>query len=253
MRPRSRFDGLYAGSGPGLSWRWRSVPAVWHVVDFPEDIDPEFPRVVRPTFSRRPPPAYRLAEPGDTIDRIAIYLSAGAVVISLAGLGLGRGPAGLWPSALAIALAAFWYAATPGPTFDGWHGLGWRAIADPEAPLPLRIVLVGAALGLSGIVTATVVATRSRWGELADHGRAEGMRSLLVAALVLVACARSRSRASSRPATGRAGPGLGADRLRPGAGARHARRSVSSTGCVALGSGSWVRRAGWRWSPQGSG
>ena len=173
-------------------WPWlvvvlTAVPAVWHVIDFEEDADPEFPRVVRPTFSRRPPPAYRLAEPGDTIDRVTLYLSAGAVVISLAGLGLGRGPVGLWPAALAISLGAFWYAATPGPTFDGWHGLGWRAITDPEAPLPLRIVLVGAALGLSGIVTATVVATRSRWGELADHGRAEGIASLLVAALVLVA------------------------------------------------------------------
>ncbi|MBV8555446.1 MAG: hypothetical protein JO116_07765, partial [Planctomycetaceae bacterium] len=116
-------------------WPWlvvmlTALPAVWHVVDFEDDTDAEFPRVVRPTFSRRPPPAYRLAEPGDTIDRVALYLSAWATVLALTGLGLGlvRARAGLWPAALALALAAFWSAATPGPTFDGWHGLGWRAI-----------------------------------------------------------------------------------------------------------------------------
>src|SRR5436305_7673591 len=106
-------------------------PAFWHVLDFPDDIDFEFPAVQRPTFSRRPPPAYRLAEPGDTIDRIAIYFAAGAVVLSLAGLGLSGRDRRLWPASLALALAALWHAATPGPTFDGWHGLGWRAIADP--------------------------------------------------------------------------------------------------------------------------
>src|SRR6266550_2706582 len=55
-------------------WAWlvlalTAIPAVWHVVDFEEDLDPEFPKVVRPTFSVVPPSAYRLAEPGDTLDR----------------------------------------------------------------------------------------------------------------------------------------------------------------------------------------
>src|SRR5690242_13796257 len=72
-------------------WPWivlvlAIVPAVWHFVVFPDDIDPEFPRVARPTFNRRPPPAYRLAEPGDTIDRVSIYVSSLAVVLSLGGL-----------------------------------------------------------------------------------------------------------------------------------------------------------------------
>ena len=62
------------------------IPAVWHVVDFEEDVDPEFPTVVRPTFSRVPPSAYRLAEPGDTLDRIMIYMSAAGVVLAAAGL-----------------------------------------------------------------------------------------------------------------------------------------------------------------------
>ena len=71
-------------------WPWLGLVlaflmAVWHDIDFPEDVDPEFPAVVRPTFNRRPPPAYRLAEPGDTLDRIAIYTSALGVVISLVG------------------------------------------------------------------------------------------------------------------------------------------------------------------------
>src|SRR5690348_4432905 len=101
-------------------------PAAWHALDFPDDIDSEYPRVERPTFSRRPPPAYRLAEPGDTIDRIAIYTSSIAIVLAAAGLAASRGrQPGLWCSALALAIGAFWYAANPGPTFDGWHGLGW--------------------------------------------------------------------------------------------------------------------------------
>src|SRR5579884_2700942 len=62
------------------------IPAVWHVVDFEEDIDPEFPAVERPTFSRVPPSAYRLAEPGDTLDRIELYMAAAGVVIASSGL-----------------------------------------------------------------------------------------------------------------------------------------------------------------------
>ncbi len=113
------------------------VPAVWHVVDFEQDADGEYPTVERPTFNRRPPAAYRLAEPGDTIDRMAIYLSAGGVVLAAAGGWLSRGRAGLWPAALALALAALWHAATPGPGFDGWHGLGWRRpVRPPCAPRP---------------------------------------------------------------------------------------------------------------------
>jgi hypothetical protein len=79
-----------------LPWSWLVllalvVPALWHVVDFEQDIDFEFPKVQRHTYSRRPPASYRLAEPGDTIDRIAIYLSAGAVVLAAVGLVLDTG------------------------------------------------------------------------------------------------------------------------------------------------------------------
>ena len=46
---------------------------------------------------------------------------------------LSRG-GGLWPAALAISAGGLWYSGTPGPTFDGWYGLGWRTIANPDAP-----------------------------------------------------------------------------------------------------------------------
>ena len=78
-------------SKPAQGWRIRiwpwlvlalaTLPAIWYVVDFESDIDPEFPGVVRPTFNTYPPPAYRFAEPGDTIDHIAVYAAAAAIVL----------------------------------------------------------------------------------------------------------------------------------------------------------------------------
>jgi len=109
---------------PAQGWRIRiwpwlvlalaTLPAVWYVVDFESDIDPEFPRVVRPTFNTYPAPAYRFAEPGDTIDHIAVYVAAAAIVLSGWGLfrGLRKRP---WLAAMALSLAGFWHAATPGP------------------------------------------------------------------------------------------------------------------------------------------
>src|SRR5262249_34293729 len=81
-------------------WPWlvlalTVIPAIWHVVDFEEDVDPEFPQVVRPTFSVVPPAAYRLAEPGDTLDRVALYLASASLVLAAYGLVLTRG-GGLW-------------------------------------------------------------------------------------------------------------------------------------------------------------
>ena len=40
----------------------------------------------------------------------------------------------LWLAALAISLAGFWHAATPGPLMDGWHGLGWRGRCSALPP-----------------------------------------------------------------------------------------------------------------------
>lgn len=170
------------------SWPWAVlalavVPAIWHVIDFEGDIDPEFPRVARRTYNRFPPAAYRLAEPGDTIDRIALYLSAAAVVLAAGSWLMARrrrAPAGFWPAALALGLAATWYSATPGPSPSGWHGLGWRAMFDPTAPAPVRIALAGAAAVL-GLVVA-----RSGWAHLPDLMRTRGARGLLLAAAGLV-------------------------------------------------------------------
>ncbi len=126
--------------------------ALWHAVDFPDDVDPEFPRVARPNFSPLPPPAYRLAEPGDTIDRIAIYVSALAILLALLGLSRAQRDRRRWIAAGSLALASFWHAANPVPTFHGWHGLGWAAMWDASTPMGLRVGLGFAALALTGLV-----------------------------------------------------------------------------------------------------
>jgi hypothetical protein len=175
-------------------WPWTVlalaiVPAIWHVLDFPSDINPEDPEVVRPTFSRQPPPAYHPAESGDTIDNIAVYLSAGAILIAARGLlrcrGAGRG-IGLWPAALGLALGAFWYASNPGPTLNGWHGLGWRAIADPRAPGALRLTLVGTAVGLVVLIARSILVARGHPVGFWYRGCDRGNLGLLAAALILV-------------------------------------------------------------------
>lgn len=160
------------------------IPAIWHVVDFEEDIDPEFPRVERPTFSRVPPSAYRLAEPGDTLDRIELYLAAAGVVTAVAGLAAGRGRV-LWPAGLAIALAGLWYSATPGPAVDGWYGLGWRTILDGRAPIRLRAGLLAAAAAVAAIVAVNAVRRRHQLGAAWTASRGRGSGGLWIAAVVL--------------------------------------------------------------------
>jgi hypothetical protein len=141
-------------------WPWALLAllagvAVWYTLDFEDDPDPEYPAVVRPTFGRRPSPAYRLAEPGDTLDRVGIYLGAGATVVAAFSLvgALRSGRSGRpWLGALAASLAAVWYAATPGPTFDGWYGWGWRTIINPLAPWGVRTTLAAAGMAVLGVV-----------------------------------------------------------------------------------------------------
>ena len=160
------------------------IPAVWHVLDFDEDIDPEFPRVERPAFSPLPPSAYRLAEPGDTLDRVMLYLSAAGVVMALGGLAARR-ERGCWPAGLAIALAGLWYSATPGPTVDGWYGLGWRTIFDGSAPVDVRAALIAAALGLAAVIGACVFRRRASLADDCAASRARGSGRLWIAAIVL--------------------------------------------------------------------
>jgi hypothetical protein len=170
-------------------WPWlilasTLIPAVWHVVDFEEDIDPEFPRVERPTFSRVPPSAYRLAEPGDTLDRIELYMAAAGVVLAAGGLAAGR-QRGLWPAGLAIAVAGLWYSATPGPAVDGWYGLGWRTIFDPMAPLALRAELLAAAIAVAAVVAACLWRKRAHLDDVWAASRARGSGRMWIAALLL--------------------------------------------------------------------
>jgi protein tyrosine phosphatase (PTP) superfamily phosphohydrolase (DUF442 family) len=170
-------------------WPWlvlaaTVIPAIWHVVDFDEDLDVEFPRVIRPAFSRVPPAAYRLAEPGDTLDRIMIYFSAAGLVISVSGLVLGRG-GGLWPAAVAVSAGALWSSGAPGPTFDGWYGLGWRSIANPAAPVAVRAGLVAAAVAIGGIIAGTVYRQRHRLRDFIGVAQMRGTLGLWSAAAVL--------------------------------------------------------------------
>jgi protein tyrosine phosphatase (PTP) superfamily phosphohydrolase (DUF442 family) len=142
-------------------WHWllialATLPAFWHVLAFETDRDPEFPMVDRQTYNAFPPSAYRLAEPGDTIDRVALYMSAAAIVFASGGMIRTKLRASLWPTALVIGLAAFWHASTPGPTFDGWHGLGWRSLFHPQTPAWERALILLAAVGLGLVVVTNI-------------------------------------------------------------------------------------------------
>jgi hypothetical protein len=174
-------------------WPWvvlalATLPAVWHVLHFEGDIDHEFPRVERPTFSQFPSPAYRLAEPGDTIDRVALYFSAAGLVFAATALiAPGSRGRGYWLSALAVSLAVFWEAANPGPVYGGWHGLGWRAISHPESPLVLRLALIVAAIGLAATAIGPFWLRRDRLRSDLAAAAERGNRLLFVVALVLMA------------------------------------------------------------------
>jgi hypothetical protein len=162
-----------------------TLPAIWHDWSFPDDPDGEYPAVVRPTFSAHPPPAYRLAEPGDTIDRIAIYISSIAVVLSISGAIFDPGARRRWLASIAISLAALWFAATPGPTYDGWHGLGFQTIANASAPVMLRLVLLAALIGLIGLLGYCLGVSPREWQVRWTTARQRGVAGLLVVASIL--------------------------------------------------------------------
>ncbi|AMV39660.1 hypothetical protein [Planctomyces sp. SH-PL62] len=169
-------------------WPWIALalavtPAIWLILAYEKALDPEFPRVVRQTYSAYPPAAYRFAEAGDTIDCVAVYVSSAALV--LAAWGCLRDPRGrLRYAALALSLAAFWHAATPGPLLNGWHGLGWRTMFDPSVSQPQRLTLAVCALTLAAVV---LVAGRPwRLGSLTSEAKRRGVLGLLAVSLVLM-------------------------------------------------------------------
>ncbi len=169
-----------------LAWPWivllvSTVPAIWHFVDFPSDIDEEYPKVIRPTFNVRPPSAYRLAEPGDTIDRVALYASAAILSVAALGWIVGR-QAAMWPSVIALGALTFWFSVTPGPCYDGWHGWGLHAIGDPTASIALKAAIVSGFSWLIAVAVASAWRRRDLWHVARDR-HASG---LLVASAVLV-------------------------------------------------------------------
>ncbi len=174
----------------GRFWPWlvllaAVVPAVWSVLEFETDIDPEFPQVARATYSQRPPAAYRLAEPGDTIDRVSLYAASAGVVLALLGW-TRRERRSLWPAALVLMLAAWYHAATPGPNPAGWHGLGWRILGDATAPGGWRVVLGLLALGMTASFAAVMVLAWPERRALVMQARESHTLGLLVIAGLLV-------------------------------------------------------------------
>jgi Tyrosine phosphatase family len=169
-------------------WPWlvlalTTIPAVWYVFDYENDIDPELPNVVRPTFSAYPPPAYRFAEACDTIDHVAVYVSSAALVLAVWGWLRNRRER-LWLAAVALSAAGFWHAATPAPLADGWYGLGWRTISDGRAPIANRLILAGLAAVVAAVVGWALREQRLRAAWTA--ARAHGILGLLVAAATLM-------------------------------------------------------------------
>ena len=107
LNPRAvRTRRLVPGKATWTSWARRTpwlaaivLLAVAVVLPFSstkEEIDIEFPDVDRVVFSAYSPMVYRLAEPGDTLDRVAVYLSAVGVVAS--GVGFARSRRRRWLS-----------------------------------------------------------------------------------------------------------------------------------------------------------
>jgi hypothetical protein len=153
------------------SWPWLILGClggvgVWQYQAFEHDVDREYPKVVRATYNPLPPAVYRLAEPGDTLDRAALYAASGGFVASLAGwwTSLRRNrQSAFWPVAGALFLAAGWHASTPWPTIDGWHGWNWYALSDPRLPGTLRIALTAALAALVAWSLGWTWACRARW------------------------------------------------------------------------------------------
>jgi hypothetical protein len=185
MTERERARSVRRRRWPLLVLAAAVVPAVLGVTVAESGPDMEFPAVVRETYSRLPPSAYRLAEPGDTLDKIGLYAGAAGVLLGIAGwrtsLHAGRGH-GAWPLALSVALVMSWHTATPWPTFDGWHGWNWAALFASGTPIAARAVLAVAALACAVWIGAWAWTLRGHTRALLDRAQRRGTRVLLVVA-----------------------------------------------------------------------
>lgn len=175
-------------------WPWLALGlsvllAFWYWTDFESDPDGEFPGVVRPTFSARPAPAYRLATTGDTLDKLALYGSATLVAFAAWGAFRSwreRRELGLWPATMALGAVAGWHAVSAGPWPDAWHGLGWENLFNPDAPANLRAGLAAGAGVAAMVVLASLFQSRKRFGELLQTARERGALVLLILAAILI-------------------------------------------------------------------
>jgi len=172
------------GYWPWVALALATLPAFWFVVDFDRGPDPEFPLVARQTYNPLPPAAYRLAVAGDTIDHAAVYIAASAVVLSV--WSCVRDPRRRSRyAALALSLAAYWHAATPGPLMNGWHGLGWRTIFDPRVAVAQR----GTLSVLAALVVLVVLWSSRPWSLSAflRDARERRILGLVIVAVALLA------------------------------------------------------------------
>lgn len=148
----------------GLFCALLAIVGVWHALDFSHDFDTEFPGLKRDHYSRYAPFAYRLAEPGDTLDLTTLYLSTvGLGLLALVAF-LNRHKSitaqekSLLRILLGLCMAGFWIGSAPDPTPDGWHGLAWQAIFRVSTPVWIRVILASIAIGLSGIMFLPFIA-----------------------------------------------------------------------------------------------
>ncbi len=141
-----------------------AIVAVWHAVDYSNEFDPEYPGLQREHFSPYAPFAYRLAEPGDTLDLIALYLGALGFGLFLAE----RFAAAACPKPAnrlalnamitGLLLTGIWTGCAPDPPTDGWHGLSYQAIGRAGTPAAVRLVLIAIAATIAGLVLIPLAA-----------------------------------------------------------------------------------------------
>ncbi|MBI1325562.1 protein tyrosine phosphatase [bacterium] len=148
-------DGAYAAM---LLCALIVLVAIWHVVDFSHDFDPEYPGLQRDHFSPYAPFAYRIAEPGDTLDLLALYLSAlgfGVLLAERLGGNLRSGDSqrlAIDRIITGLLLTGLWVGSAPDPPADGWHGLSFQAIGRAGTPGIVRVGLLALATGILALI-----------------------------------------------------------------------------------------------------
>lgn len=163
---------LFANNASGLTLLLCllvAAVAVWHALDFSHDFDPEFPGMNRDHYSQYAPFAYRLAEPGDTLDLTTLYMSA-------AGIGLlcllklrpefrssTQAESHARLALLGVCLAGFWFGSCPDPTMDAWHGLAPAALFRVSTPVWQRAIIAVIAMCISALILLPIAFHGRTW------------------------------------------------------------------------------------------